>query len=282
MDKFLASYAPDSPFKHGMINGGDDPGAVLRNIEAIMPVNVMEAKPPNLDLDAVEGQMDEFKQAVRIRKHLSQRCTTEDRTNQSFMQYMQRLIRLRLEPEMQKLESSDVSIVPQEITHKKPDTPPHLKGALSDNRKALAEARISLKEKQRATWRKAELSQLSPVQQIQMFEDTVTSQLDGLLSIDFMSLFHRSYAMLLAVCMTQRDALKDAVGYRTGPHSTFPDRLARVPLMIGKLLTGSAAEDEKILWAVYDSVRAVVNSDLDVVFEAGLGNQTWEDNADIK
>lgn len=66
----------------------------------------------------------------------------------------------------------------------------------------MAEERVVFKEKQRAAWRKAELSQLSHVQQIQILEDSVASQLDGLLSLDFMELFYRSYAMLLALCMT--------------------------------------------------------------------------------
>ncbi|KAJ4414010.1 hypothetical protein N0V82_008180 [Gnomoniopsis sp. IMI 355080] len=273
MDKYLASYTPQSPFRSGILNGGADPAAILRSIEAIMPVDMTDPKPSNLSLDGVEGQTDEFKQAVRIRQHLSQRYTSEDRTNQFFMQYMQRLIRLRLEPEMRKLESSDVATTLQDIAHNKPGAlPHHLTGALSDDKKALAEERIKLREKQRATQRRAELSQLSPVQQIQILEDTVTSQLEGLLSIDFMGLFQRSYAMLLAVCMTQPESFKEAVGYRREPQSTFPDRLARVPLMIGEILTGSAVEDEKVLWNVYDSVRAVVNSDLGAMLDGG----TWD------
>lgn len=267
MDKFLASYTPDSPLRRGIIDGGDNAVTILRNFAAIMPVNTTEPKPPNLALDGVEEQTDEFKQAVRIRNNLSERYTSEDRASQFFLQYMQGLIRLRLEPEMQKLETADIATVLQDITHNKPGALPHLQGSLSEDRKALAQERIELREKQRAAKRKAELSQLSPVQQIQILEDTVASQLEGLLSIDFMGLFQRSFAMLFAVCMSQPDSFKQAIGIETSPQSTFPDRLTRVPLLIGEILTGSVSDNDKISWYIFDKVRNVVQSDGDAIFD---------------
>lgn len=180
------------------------------------------------------------------------------------MQYMQGLIRLRLEPELAKLESADVSTIMQEIGSNKPSALPHTKGAVPEERRVMALERVELRDKQRAAKRKAVLSQLSPVQQIQILEDTVTAQLKGLLSIDFMELFERSYAMLLAVCVAHPGWLKKVMGISShSPVSTLPDRLAQVPLLVGERLTGDAAKDEETLRILVRDVRTVISSEAD-------------------
>lgn len=152
----------------------------------------------------------------------------------------------------------------QEISSNKPSALPHTKGALSEERKADALARVELKERQRAEKRKAVLSQLSPVQQIQILEDTVSAQLEGLLSIDFMELFQKCFAMLLVVCVKHPGPLKEAVGLGSRPvDSTLPERLAEVPLWVGERLTGDAAKDEEVLRNVVKDVKNAINSKAD-------------------
>lgn len=89
MEKFLATYTGESALKRGILSGGDDPLAALQNFEAIAPCDMFHAKPMKIVLDGVEGQIEEYKQAIRMRQHLSKRYTSDDRSNQFFMEYMQ-------------------------------------------------------------------------------------------------------------------------------------------------------------------------------------------------
>lgn len=269
MEKFIATYSDDSAFKEGILNGGDDPVAIMKNFAAIMPVDMTDHKPHNVALDTGPGQTDSFKQAVRIRQHLSKRYTREDRTSQFFMQYMQGLIQQRLEPELAKLEAerqtSDMSAVLRDITgsNNKPSAQPHAKGAVSEEKRVLAEERIVLRDRQRAARRRALLAQLSPIQQIQILEDTVTAQLEGLLSIDFMGLFHMSYTVLLLVFVDQKHngnikGGDDLLSQQQGPASISPDDMVKVPLLIAEALSGDPSKDETLLQALVSGVKNMV------------------------
>lgn len=203
MEEFLDSYTDESALKRGILSGGDDPVAILRNFRAVLPADLIQPKPQNVALDAAPDQTNTFRQSVRIRQLLSKRYTSENRTSQFFMQYMAGLIQQRLEPEMEQLEAEDVSTALRDLSNSKPSAQPHMKSGLREERRAMAEQRVSLRDRQRATRRKALLAQLSPIQQIQTLEDTVTSQLEGLLSIDFMDLYYTSWRVLNVVDMEE-------------------------------------------------------------------------------
>ncbi|ROV91975.1 hypothetical protein VSDG_07584 [Cytospora chrysosperma] len=261
MDRFIASYADDSALKRGILSDGDDPVAIIKNFKDIMPENVMDPKPSHPPLDGMPGQVEDFKQSVRIRQHLSKRYASFDRENQFFMEYMRGLIQQRLEPELDKLESPDeISAVLQDISGNK------YSGQLPEARRELAAERRGLRQKQQR--RRALLAQLSPIQQIQILEDMVTEQLEGLLSIDFMALFNMSWAILFVVGMDQSDkGLVEKLGLTSGPKSGAVDKTVRVPLILGEYLSGDPDKDETILHNVVRHVKSVVEGGADKLFE---------------
>lgn len=258
MEKFLASYTDDSALKRGLLSGGDDPVAIMKNFQSIAPSDLSRPKPPNVALDAVDGQTEEFKQAVRMRQHLSKRYTSDDRTNQFFMEYMQGLIKQRLEPEMAKLEAEDVSAVLRDITSKKPAAQPHLKSALPKDRQALADERVELRDRQRAAKRKALLEQLSPVMQIQLLEDIIATQQQGLLSIDFKNLFLMSHRILVLTCVVTTDEVMEKCGVTNAASPKVLDNFVRGALALGECLTGDADKDKQALQNLVINVKSCV------------------------
>lgn len=254
MEMFLDTYNDDSPFKRGILDGGDDPVEIIKNFKAIMPDNVMMPKPDNCPLDEGSDRTQDFKEAVRVRQLLSKRYTSFDRENMFFMEYMQDLIRGRLEYEVEKLESEDdLSTVLQDISANKFGGQPHSQGVLPKQRRELAQKRIELKQKQLR--REAMLAQLSPVQQIHILEDIVEGQVEGLLALDFMRLFDMSWTVLFVVALTQRQFVIDKSGIN--PTTGF-DKAANVPLIMGDHLATKPARMEKVLWNLVDVVRRIV------------------------
>lgn len=272
MEKFLASYTDDSPLRVGILKGGDDPIAILENFKAIMPENLIDPKPGSVALDAVEDQTQEFKEAVRIRQHLSKRYTSEDRISQEFMGYMRHLVHKRLEDEMDKLESEGLV---RDISKANLNAQPQLNGPRS-------EERSNLRNRQTAARRKALLVQLSPVQQIQILEDTVTAQLDGLLSIDFMGLFHMSWTVLLLGWVVLPDELRDKVDF-SGAKPGSTDRQVAVTLLVRQCLTGDPSKDAETLQTLVGHVKTIVSRGVDGLqfpgYESEEGGEGEEDES---
>lgn len=278
MDRFLDSYTDDSPFKHGLLpgdddNAGNDPVATVRRFAKIVPANPTDPKPQarNTALDAVPGQTEAFRRAVRIRRHLLRRYGGEGRSGQFFMQYTQGLIQERLAPELEGVaegggsgsgeEVGDVAAVLRDIGSSRPSARPHAAGALSGERRALAEERVELRDRQRAARRRAMLARLSPVQQIQILEDTVAAQLrEGLLSIDFIRLFLMSKNVLSAVGMSQGEEFREKAGFRRGPETPWDDQMVKVPVLLGELLAGESARDEEVLRNLVKDVQAIITN----------------------
>ncbi|KUI67660.1 hypothetical protein VM1G_03031 [Cytospora mali] len=258
MEKFLASYMDDTALKRGILSGGDDPVAIIRNFKDIMPENVIDPKPNHAALDNVPGHTEEFKQSVRIRQQLSKRYASIDRENQFFMEYMRGLIQQRLEPELGKLESlDDMSAILQDISGNKYSGQAHSQGGpLPDARRELAAERRALKQKQQK--RRALLAQLSPIQQIQILEDVVTEQLEGLLSIDFVKLFHTTSSLLYIVGLKHIKDFKWNFGLESGSPPSSVDDTVRVPLLLGEVLGGDPEKDKEVLCDLVRDVREIV------------------------
>lgn len=300
MDRFLDSYADDSPFKHGLLSGGDDgndPVAILRRFAEIAPASPADPKPEarNTALDAAPGQTEAFRRAVRIRAHLLRRYGSEERGGQFFMQYTQGLIQERLAPELEGVtgahggspreeeeEIGDVAAVLREIGSSRPSARPHAAGTLSGERRAAAEERVELRDRQRAARQRAVLARLSPVQQVQILEDTVAAQLrEGLLSIDFMELFRTSKEVLAAVGMGQGEEFQARAGFRSGPESTRDDQMVRVPVLLGELLAGDSAKEEEVLRTLVNDVKATVAKGVeDALDEECRDDEVHKDTSD--
>lgn len=254
MDKFLGTYAADSALKRGILGHGSDPdpAAILKRFGALA-----RTPPQDLSLDdaaAAAGQTDMFRWVVRIRQHLLLRYATEERCSQSFS--MTGLIRQRLEPEMERFmddgAEADVQGALREIGSDEP--------IAREEKRSPAEQHVGLRD-QRAARRKALLAELSPIQQIQVLENTVNEHLNGLLSIDFMGLFSMSKTLLSMVGVS----LGQVLGAKAGPGSfqkdTQPDaldQLVEVPRLLGECLVGDLFQDAKLLLSLVNDVNTVL------------------------
>lgn len=268
MELFLDTYVDGSAFKRGILDGGDDPVAIIKNFKAIMPADVLDPKPGNGPLDEGSDRTADFKKAVRGRQLLSKRYTSSERDKMFFMEYMQGLIREHLEYKVEKLESEDVlSTVLQDISADKYGGQPHSQGALPKEHREHARERLELKQKQQR--RKAMLAQLSPIQQIHILEHIVEHQVEGLLALDFMTLFHMSWVVLYVVGMNQGKSFREKFGItaRPVPISGFVENAVNVPLGLGDYLTGRPARDEKLLWNLARDVRVILGKGVDALVE---------------
>lgn len=262
MEKFLGTYVEDSAFKQGILSGGNDPVEIIKNFKAIMPTNVLSPKPGNCPLEEGSDRTKDFKKAVRVRQLLSKRYTSFDRENLFFMEYMQGLIREHLELEAEKPESEDdLSAVLQDISANKYSGQPHTQGVLPKKQREHAQERLELKQKQQR--RKAMLAQLSPMQQIHILEHIVEEQVEGLLALDFMTLFHMSWIVLYVVGMNQHEALRDKCGITDSEITSFVEKAVNVPLVIGDHLGGKATGDEKLLRNLARDVRGILEKGAD-------------------
>lgn len=268
MEMFLDSYVDESAFKRGILDARDDPAEIIKNFEAIMPENVLSPKPDNGALDEGSDRTRDFRAAVRVRQLLSKRYTSSDRENLFFMEYMQGLIREHLEHEVGNLESEDeLSLVLQDISANKYSGQPHAQAVLPKERREFAQERLELKQKQQR--RKAMLAQLSPIQQIHILEHIVKEQVEGLLALDFMELFHMSWVVLFVVGMNQRKSLGDKLGIIGSPDSSFVENAVNVPLVIGDHLRvrGEPKGTEKLLQNLARDVRGILEKGADTFLE---------------
>lgn len=270
MEMFFDSYVDDSAFLRGILDGGDDPVKIIKNFRAIMPSNVLDPKPDNGPLDDGDDRTEDFKRAIRIRQLLSKRYTSFDRENMFFMEYMQGLIREHLGHDVEKQESAeDLSMVLQDVSANKYGGQPHSQGGLPKQRRELAQQRLELKQKHQR--RRAILAQLSPIQQLHILEHIVSEEVEVLLALDFMTLFHMSWAVLFAVGANQRKSMVDKCGITataTGTaSSSYVENAVNVPLVIGDHLTSKPTRTEKMLYNLVWDVRRILEKGPDNLFE---------------
>jgi hypothetical protein len=90
--------------------------------------------------------------------------------------------------------------------------------------------------------RDSELSQLSPIKMLELLDETVTSQVEGLLTLDYFKLFDEATALLEAVVAGFGPDMEG----RLGPHdSEAPARLEQVPIFLGQDLKDSQGSEKE-------------------------------------
>lgn len=266
MEMFLETFVDDSPFKRSISDAGDDPVEIIKNFEAIMPDNVLMPKPGNFPLEGRSDRTWDFKEAVRARQLLSERYTSSDRENMFFMEYLQGLIQERLEHEVGELESEDdLSAALRDISANKFGGQPHYQGAIPEKRRELARERIELKQRQLR--RKARLAQLSPIQQIHILEHVFEEEVEGLLALDFMTLFHMSWIVLYIVAINQRKTVRDKCGITAKPMESFIEKAVNVPRIIGDRMTAQPLGNERLLRTLARDVRRILEKGADTLLE---------------
>lgn len=254
MEKLLASYADNSDFKRSILNHQDDPIAMIKSFEHIIPGSSTQTKLEHA-LDSVQGQTEEFKKSVRIRQHLSKRYANDGQTNHRFG-FTKRL----LEQELEGIESQDISQdsrVNRHSVRALPNAPTldlETDGALAAQR-PVPRQQLPESDLQRRTM----LAQLSPVEQLQNLEKMVTTQLEGLLSMDFMALLQASYSILSLLSSDLREKFKTTLDSTLGVDGfKAHEELVNVIGFLGECLTGDAAKDEELMSCLVRNVKSVV------------------------
>ncbi|KAH6623055.1 hypothetical protein F5144DRAFT_351296 [Chaetomium tenue] len=90
--------------------------------------------------------------------------------------------------------------------------------------------------------RDSELSQLSPIKMLELLDETVTSQVEGLLTLDYFKLFDESTALLGAVVGGFGPEMEN----RLGPHNDeSPTRFERLPILLSQDLQDSQGSEQE-------------------------------------
>ncbi|EAQ83746.1 hypothetical protein CHGG_10150 [Chaetomium globosum CBS 148.51] len=90
--------------------------------------------------------------------------------------------------------------------------------------------------------RDSELSQLSPIKMLELLDETVTSQVEGLLTLDYFKLFDESAALLEAVV----GGFGPDMESRLGPHNDeSPARLEQLPILLSQDLQDSQGSEQE-------------------------------------
>ncbi|GAB1318098.1 hypothetical protein MFIFM68171_08308 [Madurella fahalii] len=193
MMKYVDTYVDDSQFKLGL-RQGQDPVTILRNFESL-PVTQ-----PTEDRSAGLADADKtFTPAIRMRHILYDRYAFDEKRIHSDgpPQYLRELRALRLGIE---------------------------RSARDQGQGGLARPGQEAEKEPR---RKATLSQLSPLEFLQLLDDAVTSQLEGLLTLDYFELFDDSVALLEAVSAAFGPELQDRLGTKDNGSPAYLGRLPR-------------------------------------------------------
>ncbi|KAH6847847.1 hypothetical protein B0I37DRAFT_152365 [Chaetomium sp. MPI-CAGE-AT-0009] len=90
--------------------------------------------------------------------------------------------------------------------------------------------------------RDSELSRLSPIRMLELLDETVTSQVEGLLTLDYFKLFDESAALLEAVATGFGPDMEN----RLGPHDgESPTNFERLPILLGQDLKDSQGSERE-------------------------------------
>ncbi|KAK4206493.1 hypothetical protein QBC37DRAFT_458867 [Rhypophila decipiens] len=284
MDRYIDTYTDRSQFK-STLRSCATPESIIRKFEKVMTAHqaaVKEWENPNI----TEGT---FIPDVRIRRTLYRRYAWEDPSDRCSMRYLMELTVHKLQ-----IERNDFEEMLREQQAGKGWTRAIEEGTCS--RKGQGQSGELVKQdktvasssqdgelaKERDFKRRAMLAQLSHVEMLQLLDETVTSQLEGLFKLDYFKLYDEAVAFLRAV--VYHDAfgheLKERVGY-----SKFDDKttgqLGKVPVHLVKNL-----DEEKESGTVVDTLINVFKDSLEGLFpiipeemkkklESGGGARVW-------
>ncbi|KAK4101210.1 hypothetical protein N658DRAFT_533172 [Parathielavia hyrcaniae] len=106
-----------------------------------------------------------------------------------------------------------------------------------------------------AKQRNSKLSQLSPIDILHMLDKTVTSQLEGILTLDYFKLWDESLALLTVVTAAFGDSMWDRLN-RDDPDTPRAECIQRLPILLGQDLKSSGpAEQTDIIQRVVKGCR---------------------------
>ncbi|KAL0468398.1 hypothetical protein QR685DRAFT_546241 [Neurospora intermedia] len=247
MLKLNETYLDDSIFKSGFL-GVKDPVAIIHNYQLAIKPPVGWDGPP--DLASRSG----FAQSVKIRRTLYYRYGFAEEDSYSEIAYMEHLAMHRLQLERYR------------------GTPRHLIGSTRESNGLLdgedvngtttgaySVAPPKLDEKsEEYLRRKAVLSKLSPIEMLQLVDDSVQTLLEGLLQLDYLQLFDEATLFLEEVMDAFGPEMQQRVNYKGGEGHP-PARLDKLPTYLGEDLKAVAeagnGKESEIISKLVDGCR---------------------------
>lgn len=221
MRKYLDTYLDDSQFKVRLLEG-QDPVAILRNFESL---------PVFRPTDAPKT----FTQAIRIRQNLYDRFAFEEKRIpfDGPPLYLRELAALRFKLQMDSMHKDGCD------------------GSANGNGINGAKTEKGTEQEIR---RNAALAHFSPLGMLRLLDETVTSQVEGLLTLDYFELFDDSTALLESIAAALESKLRDHLPAKDGDSPAY---LGRLPIHLAKALDQSSglATEAEILDTVVNSCR---------------------------
>jgi len=224
MARYIDTYTDQSPFKT-VLNESPTPASIIRSFERVMKAHQAAVK----EWDNPSSTDTTFVPDVAIRRSLYRRYAWEDPTDKGSMRYLQELTihRLRIERSDRKERAHDL---PRKATTAG-EAVRNGDGKSKGRVKAPSQEEGQPLEADRAFKRRAMLTQLSHIEMLQLLDETVTSQLEGLLTLDYFRLFDEAVDFLKAIVEGFGPELRGRVGFddetRPGCLGLLPVHLVR-------------------------------------------------------
>ncbi|KAJ9149322.1 hypothetical protein NKR23_g4206 [Pleurostoma richardsiae] len=249
MEKFLASYGDDSQFKQGILEDGGDPLAILGNYEKVARA-LSSADASSQGMSKIDGES--FNQSVSIRQCLYQRYASHPANREVFMMYIQEIIghRLHLDLEafgsrehqkaLMEAKKKEMGAVP--LGYNRPIVKQNGSSSSSAAGNGVMQIDATVEEELR---RRAMRAQITPIEMLQILEEAVTHQLEGLLALDYFKLYDESLALLRTVNQAFGSAFQERVGFTVGDN-VLPDQLARVAVMLAEDVKETPRREETL------------------------------------
>jgi hypothetical protein len=226
MIKYVETYVHDSRFRLGLQD--ESPAAIIRNFEGLPSVQ-REGEKTVAQIDGDKA----FTAAISIRQSLFNRYAFDERRLPTYIfpEYLAELAAHRLTIQHNAQEQSQNGGAIMNSVHES-----HA-GNENGDTKALVKlsngVTKSTKETEEEFRRKRAFTQVSPLEMLQLLDDAVTSQMEGLLTLDYFKLFDESVALLETVSAAFGPELQDRLGPRDGE---APASLGRLPILIAQHL----------------------------------------------
>lgn len=239
MFKLNETYLDDSIFKSGFL-GVKDPVAIIHNYQLAIKPPVGWDGPP--DLASRSG----FAQSVKIRRTLYYRYGFAEEDSYNEIAYMEHLAMHRLQLERYRG-------TPRTLVGSTRGSNGLLDGegvnGTTTGAYSVAPPRLDEKSEEYLR-RKAVLSKLSPIEMLQLVDDSVQTLLEGLLQLDYLQLFDEATLFLEEVMDTFGPEMQQRVNYKGGEGHP-PARLDKLPTYLGEDLkavaeAGNGKESEVI------------------------------------
>jgi len=257
MRKYVDTYNDSSVFRVGLRQGQTAP-VIINNFKRVIDTYHNRTKA----LNATDGGKT-FTHAVDIRQSLYERYAWDG--GEDLMDYMEEITKYRLRIEQDAWENRRLRYGPATTNDGGPsETADSATGSTTLVKHTASTLGKLDDEREKELRRKATLSQLSPTEMLQLLDDTVTSQLEGLLTLDYFQLFDESAVLLKGIYDSFGPDLQARIGFEDLER---PARLGLLPVYLGEDLekASGTGKEQEIIGVIVDVLMSHLASlDTDV------------------